>query len=161
MLMEEFKSCLPCDIKTHLSDRGVDKLEKAAIMADDYELVRKYSFGSDPSHSKSKPWLKKGEKTGKQVQSNEPKPETSSGAKEKEKPAGSSGKPSWHKNRPVCSSCGKIGHTFENCFKGRDQLEKPVALLPANHKGYSRAKRSLRLISKSRNSRKIPWVILL
>ena len=126
MLMEEFKSCLPSDIRKHLADRGVDKLEKAAVMADDFELVHKHSFGSntksDPNRNKStKPWLKKGEKTAnaKQVQPNGSNTESSTATKGKENPAGSSEQPNWRRNRPVCSFCGKIGHKFENCFKRR------------------------------------------
>ena len=57
--MEEFKSYLPSDIRTHLSDRVVEKLDKAAIMADDFELVRKHLFSSDsksnPKPNKPKP----------------------------------------------------------------------------------------------------------
>ena len=139
--MEEFKSCLPSDIRTHLADRGVNKLEKAAIMADDFELVHKQSFGSDNRHGTSrskltKPWLKKGEQTGKTTQSNDSKLELDP-TKGKENPVGSSERSNWRKNRPICSFCGKIGHTFEKCFKRRDQFEKPIALLASQSRGVS------------------------
>lgn len=139
ILMEEFKSCLPNDIKTHLADRDVNKLEKAARMADDYELTHKQSFGSDNRHdtsrSKSTKGSKNSERSGdKSVQSSDSKTE-SDPTKGKENPTGVSEKPHWRKNRPVCSFCGKIGHTFERCFKRRDQLEKPIAFIASESCG--------------------------
>ena len=44
MLLEEFKSCLPSDIKTHLDERRAEDLHQAAIWADDYALTHKASF---------------------------------------------------------------------------------------------------------------------
>ena len=44
MLLEEFKSCLPSEIKTHLDERRAEDLRQAAIWADDYALTHKASF---------------------------------------------------------------------------------------------------------------------
>ena len=139
LLIEEFKSCLPSGIRTHLADRGVNKLEKAAIMADDFELVHKQSFCSDNRHNTSrskltKSWLKKGEQTGKTTQSIDFKLELDP-TKGKENPVGSSERSNWRKNRLICSFCGKIGHTFEKCCKRRDQFEKLIALLASQSRG--------------------------
>ena len=41
MLLEEFKSCLPSEIKTHLDERRAEDLRQAAIWADDYALTHK------------------------------------------------------------------------------------------------------------------------
>ena len=38
MLLEEFKNCLPLDIKTHLDERKADDLHQAAFWVDDYML---------------------------------------------------------------------------------------------------------------------------
>lgn len=42
--MEEFNSCVTSEIRTHLSDRVIEEVEKAVIMADDYELAHNSSF---------------------------------------------------------------------------------------------------------------------
>jgi len=44
MLLEEFKNCLPSDIKTHLDERKAEDLHQAAVWADDYALTHKGSF---------------------------------------------------------------------------------------------------------------------
>jgi len=44
MLLEEFKNCLPSDIKTHLDERKANDLSQAAVWADDYALTHKDSF---------------------------------------------------------------------------------------------------------------------
>ena len=45
MLLEEFKSCLPAEIKTYLDEQKVDTLHQAAVRADDYSLTHKTAFG--------------------------------------------------------------------------------------------------------------------
>ena len=44
ILLEEFKSCLPPHLKTYLDERKVDKLNDAAVLADDYSLTHKNTF---------------------------------------------------------------------------------------------------------------------
>ena len=41
MLVEEFKRCLPSDVKTFLDEHKVDKLKEAATLADDYALTHR------------------------------------------------------------------------------------------------------------------------
>jgi len=48
--MEEFKNCLPSEIKTHLDEQKIDSLYQAAVHADDYPLTHK-SFGKAPLRS--------------------------------------------------------------------------------------------------------------
>ena len=43
MLLEDFKSCLPSGIKTHLDEQKA-YLYQAAVWADDYTLTHKASF---------------------------------------------------------------------------------------------------------------------
>ena len=45
MLIEEFKKCLPSEIKTYIDEKKVDTLNQAAVMADDYILTHKASIG--------------------------------------------------------------------------------------------------------------------
>ena len=52
MLLEEFKTCLPAEIKTYLDEQKVDTLHQAAIRADDYSLTHKTAFeGAHPRSS--------------------------------------------------------------------------------------------------------------
>ena len=46
VLLEEFKDKVRLDIRCHLDKQKVEKLEKAAIMADDYALTHKMSSKS-------------------------------------------------------------------------------------------------------------------
>jgi len=41
VLMEEFKNCLPTNIKTYLDEQKIDTLHQAATRADDYALTHK------------------------------------------------------------------------------------------------------------------------
>ena len=42
MLLEDFKSCLPSEIKTHLDEQKAD-LHQSAVWEDDYTLTHKVS----------------------------------------------------------------------------------------------------------------------
>ena len=44
MLLEEFKNCLPTEIKTHLDEQKAEDLHQAAVWADDYALTHKSTF---------------------------------------------------------------------------------------------------------------------
>ena len=46
VLLEEFKDKVRPDISSHLDEQKVEKLEKAAVMADDYALTHKMSSKS-------------------------------------------------------------------------------------------------------------------
>ena len=51
ILVEEFKDCLPTDIKTYLDEQKVDNLHQAATRADDYALTHRGSFSRPHTHS--------------------------------------------------------------------------------------------------------------
>ena len=46
VLLEEFKDKVLTDIRSHLDEQKLEKLEKAAVMADDYTLTHKMSSKS-------------------------------------------------------------------------------------------------------------------
>ena len=46
VLLEEFKDKVRPDIRSHLDEQKVEKLEKAAVMANDYALTHKMSSKS-------------------------------------------------------------------------------------------------------------------
>ena len=51
MLLEEFKSCLPNKVKTHIEEQKTATLHQAAMQSDDYSLTYKTSFGKTSYHS--------------------------------------------------------------------------------------------------------------
>ena len=46
VLIEEFKNSIAPEVRVHLEDHKVDNLQRAAILADEYELAHRPSFGS-------------------------------------------------------------------------------------------------------------------
>ena len=46
MLLEEFKNCLPVDIKMYVDEQKIEDLHEAATLADDYALTHTSRFGS-------------------------------------------------------------------------------------------------------------------
>ena len=85
MLVEEFKRCIQSDVKTFLDEKQVETLEEAARLADDYYLTHKVSFIAKPKPTSSHPQNKfmSGNSSGMPIQSNTPKPNSSSESKVK------------------------------------------------------------------------------
>ena len=44
ILVEEFKNCVSCEVKTYLDEKKVDILKEAAVLADNYVLTHKGTF---------------------------------------------------------------------------------------------------------------------
>ena len=44
ILVEEFMSCLPDNVKTYIEEQKADNLQQAATLADDYSLTHRSSF---------------------------------------------------------------------------------------------------------------------
>ena len=51
VLVEEFKKCLPSEVKTYIDKKKVETLNQAAVMADDYILTHKMPMGKPQSSS--------------------------------------------------------------------------------------------------------------
>ena len=45
MLLEEFKNCLPSEVKTYIEEQKTATLRQAIVQSDDYLLTHKTSFG--------------------------------------------------------------------------------------------------------------------
>ena len=52
MILEEFKNCLPSEIKTYIEEQKTATLRQAAVQSDDY--THKTSFGITSYHSGDK-----------------------------------------------------------------------------------------------------------
>ena len=46
VLVEEFKACVPVDIKTYIDEQKATTLQQAAVLADDYLLTHRGAFHS-------------------------------------------------------------------------------------------------------------------
>ena len=44
ILIEEFKRCVPDDLKSYIDEQNVKSMQEAAVLADDYALTHKGSF---------------------------------------------------------------------------------------------------------------------
>ena len=101
IIMEEFKRCIPLDVKLYLEDREITLLKKAAVTADSYSLLHKHPSRTDnktSSHVKS-------------VSVSSPKTQGVPTTNNSSDLSNSSAK------KPVtCSYCKKVGHDISNCW---------------------------------------------
>ena len=54
MILEEFKNCLPSEVKTYIEEQKIATLHQAAVQFDDYSLTHKTLFGKTSYHSGDK-----------------------------------------------------------------------------------------------------------
>ena len=125
MLLEDFKSCVPDDVKIHLEEQQVKELHQAARLADDYVLTHKKNFAKgsfDPSRRRVR---NSPPRSYKSVDTEKPDGENSGTSAKRD----SSNKPT-----VTCSFCKKSGHIKSNCYAYMKKLKassggdsKPVA----------------------------------
>ena len=122
ILTEEFKNSMPPGIKAHLEDHKVDKLQKAAILADEFELSHRATFGNPRNGSYPGAQEDSGASGGRDFRIG--------GKVTTDRPGVPPGMPSG----PICHYCRKRGHIKAECWKlqnemGRDGGVKPVGLV--------------------------------
>ena len=122
ILTEEFKNSMPPGIKAHLEDHKVDKLQKAAILADEFELSHRATFGNPRNGSYPGAQEDSGASGGRDFRIG--------GKVRTDRPGVPPGMPSG----PICHYCRKRGHIKAECWKlqnemGRDGGVKPVGLV--------------------------------
>ena len=108
VLIEEFKSCIPKEIKTHIDEMQTDVLDKAAVIADEYALNHKAIF-------KSRDFFSDKNRSGGYFM-------------DRDKDFNTNGS----RSRTSCFYCGKPGHVKAQCYKFKwDQVDakKPVCLV--------------------------------
>lgn len=115
ILLEEFKDCVPPDLKTHLEDKNVKTLEEAAVISDTFPLSHKKIFltrSQNNDYSKSSDPYNKSVLESQSSTSSQPSPQNGS------RPGpgrfeGSSG----IGLLPTCSYCKRKGHLISECLK--------------------------------------------
>jgi len=124
IMMEEFKNCLPADIRTYLDEQRVDSLHEAAVHADDYSLTHIVSFGK--SH-----FLDNSVHTPSARVKDERSSLDSSTGRDR----------SWNSNSgylpagPTCFYCRKKGHIMSECqaLQANNKTVKPDLLITKCH----------------------------
>ena len=104
ILLEEFKDCLPTDIKTYLDEQKVDNLHQAATRADDYALTHRGSF-SRPNTRNLEAMNKSGEM----------KHDHGSGVNPHDKSNSRQSDNSRVPSGPTCYYCKRKGHVKTEC----------------------------------------------
>ena len=125
ILVEQFKSCVHADIKTHIDERGINYLHDAATAADEYSLTHKLSSDSSTGGSNKFSSNKKFSYRPNPSKSSHSQNSTSGGNTQ----SGSSNRgqkgPTSTKNKSgdgfksvvTCNYCRVPGHLKSNCWK--------------------------------------------
>ena len=137
MLIEEFKRCVPDDIKTYLDEKTVSTLAEAATMADDYALTHKKKYPGST--------LNKFQKKNTSDADTGVKPSYSSSGKEKSHDGPKSNNDNRNaqkdkSNSPTCNYCKKAGHIVSECWKlkNKNSDSSPNALVSSLKSNFER-----------------------
>ncbi|XP_059839413.1 uncharacterized protein LOC132401309 [Hypanus sabinus] len=139
MMIEEFKECVPGEIRTYLEEKEVETLSAAARLADAFALTHKIKFFPSKGYQKSywdNPPSNTGNKAGKEE-----------------------GKPTKDKfSSFTCYYCRKSGHVASNCLIrkkeiGKEKGKTPDACAPA-------AETTRRKVGSGRVQEGIEWFII-
>ena len=130
VLLEEFKKSVTFSVRSHLDDHKVTNVQKAAMMADEYELTHKndnrppfrnFSGKRDKFQSsapKNPGSGKDAQGKGDSTTSSPPAPKT-----QLDKPANQ------RPNVPTCFYCGKKGHLKSQCWKLQNKEKKDMGFV--------------------------------
>ncbi|XP_067248764.1 uncharacterized protein [Chanodichthys erythropterus] len=120
VLLEEFKHCVPHAVATYLTEHKVSKLSEAAIMADEFVLTHRGSFGSVSFKND----------TGKSKFCTQAKTKSVSMGPNIKATVVEKSKPVFSKDM-ICFYCKKPGHKISDCLvlKKKERLSKPIALV--------------------------------
>ena len=127
LLLEEFKNCLPSEVKTYLDEHKVESLQRGATLADDYTLTHKRVCPTKVTEVE--------EQTGRRQNQNR-NGNTSSvsshynlrsvghGELSSDQPRKGNRLPSV----PICHYCKRKGHIMSECWTLRDKIKRQPVL---------------------------------
>ena len=152
MLLEEFKNCIPKNVKTHLNDKEYKTLEEAALIADKYDLNHNENNKSDNSNKNAN----SGNKNSFNAVNNTFQSRTDSVAKNQG--------PSTNKKDIQCTYCKKWGHSYTVCYylknrnsnthQRRNNEVRPTGLISNKSDSYSVIKNLVPDIPQAHDKRK-------
>ena len=125
LLLEEFLRRISPEIRTHITDRKVETLKEAAILADEYTLNHKGRSQSRPQSATSTQSVRHGQQNFRPFRQNH-----NEGSQRRLN--NSFG----FRQRPTCAHCKKMGHVMSDCWRlrqnqsrsrGEIDTQRPVA----------------------------------
>lgn len=125
ILLEDFKSSVSFEVKNYLEDHKVDKIQKAAVMADDFELTHQTSMRGGSKSTRHQTQYGNGAEGGFQ----RPSRGFKTSQMNVQRPGG------MHLEAVVCYYCGKKGHKKTECWalankpKMKEDTPKPGLLV--------------------------------
>jgi transposase InsO family protein len=119
VLVEQFKNCMPENVRVYLNEQKVSNLQDAAVYADEYSLIHKFDKKEHVSLGRKQEIVKSDD-----VKTNSDKAVKSTSPKSSDVQSDSV-----LRSRVRCAYCKKPGHLISDCFalKRRDS-KKEVAL---------------------------------
>ncbi|XP_059837920.1 uncharacterized protein LOC132400698 [Hypanus sabinus] len=119
ILIEEFKGCVPDDIRTYLNEKSNKSISEFARFADEYALTHKTKFSSNKSYQKDRRDGRESSPAEAEIQLG-----ASCKSKEEERQAG--------RRVPslTCFNCETVGHIASKCFAPRKETGKGNAAVP-------------------------------
>ena len=128
LLLEEFKNCLPSEVKTYLDEHKVESLQRGATLADDYTLTHKRVFPTKVTEVE--------EQTGRRQNQNR-NGNTSSVSSHYNLRSVGHGELSSDQTRkgnrlpsvPICHYCKRKGHIMSECWTLRDKNKKTACVV--------------------------------
>lgn len=124
LLIEEFKNCLPSEVRTYIDERKAETLNQAAVLADDYILTHKTSFSQSSAQSHLQTNVDALDSNPHKMNSRKGYQKYSGGNKAGSLPPG-----------PECHYCKKRGHVMAECWRlnnnpqGQQRTFKPDMLV--------------------------------
>lgn len=105
ILLEDYKTSVPFEVKNYLEDQKVEDIKKAAVMADDFELTHQFTSRGNYRPNVFKSQVVRGPENGSLKSSGVPRLTRTD-----------SQQGSMHTEDLICFYCGKKGHKKAECY---------------------------------------------
>ena len=127
MLVEEFKNCIPVELRTYIDEQKASKVHDAAILADEYALTHKsftpkgkFHYAAKNSDDFTKSNTEQNNKA--QASYSQPKTLNSQSSSSHQKVSFSP---------KTCAYCKKPGHLISECFKRKNKASPHSFISPS------------------------------
>ena len=148
VLIEEFKACVPTNVKTYIDEQKATTLHQAAVLADDYSLTHKSTFSkSDTEHSGGRT-----NSSGRQPPMQGPRFRYGNSDRHH-----SEGPRPPRSSVPVCLYCKRKGHIIAECWELEKKKTKanPVSMICTKSQNPAPVKQ---IIEPTKDEEKNPFI---